>query len=207
MTEEFKQYIQEFIDKCDMTLVTRNVNQAEGLQEQIINAFSSFIPDIDNFLDSWYFNRSEQIDYLGNIKKLKDKLKILLITDGTYSLVDKHNVDKVVVQNHNTIADSGNSINTNTNNNTNTVNPTFDIKVALDKARKEIEENEYLDDDAKEEINDQLDQIESVMGEEESNNDKWKKLKSVVNWVSNKGYKIGQLVMPLITKALFPDAE
>ncbi|WP_394884508.1 hypothetical protein [Clostridium butyricum] len=209
MTDEFRKFIEEHIHMCDEILERRHYQEAKKLQQTIINVFGEFIPNIDSSLDYLMFYPSDrQVDYLGNINKLRDKLRVLLMTDGKYSLdTKKTGQDRgdITINANSSVSGSGNS--TNTNNNTNTVNATFDIKVALDKARKEIEENEYLDDDAKAEINEQLDQIESVMGEDQSNNDKWKKLKSVVNWVSNKGYKIGQLVMPLITKALFPDAE
>lgn len=208
MKEEFRKFIEEHIDKCDVILETKNYEAAKNLQDIIINAFSQFIPRIDESLDYiLVYPSSRQVDYIGNVRKLKDKLRILLMTGGTYSVDDKtvNTGNPINITTNNGISNSGNSTNTNTN--TSTVNATFDIKAELDKARQTIEEDEVLGEDAKAEINEQLDQIETVMGEDQSNNDKWKKLKSVVNWVTTKGYKIGQLIMPLITKALFPEAE
>lgn len=205
MKEELKRCIEEYINKCNHVIEENNNSKAESLQDDIIGVFSTIIPKIMESLDYWVVE-GQHVNYLGNIKLLKQRLNMLLLTEGTYSLKPKESKAGSITLNANSsVSGSGNSTNTNTN--TNTVNATFDIKTELEKARKEVEENEYLDDDAKQEINEQLDQIESVMGEDKSNNDKWKKLKSVVNWVSNKGYKIGQLVMPLITRALFPDVE
>ena len=62
-----------------------------------------------------------------------------------------------------------------------------------------------LEDEAKKEINEKLNEIETVMDESPSNNEKWKKLKDVISWVTTKGYKVGEMVMPIITKSLFPD--
>lgn len=209
MKEEFRSFIEEHIDKCDVILETKNYEAAENLQDIIINAFSQFIPKIDESLDYIFYPSNRQVDYIGNIRKLKDKLKILLMTGGTYSVEDKKTKtgSPINITTNNGISNSGNSTNTNTNTNTNTVNATFDIKTELDKARQTIEDDEVLGDEDKEEINAKLDEIETVMAEDPSNNEKWKKLKSVVNWVTTKGYKIGKLVMPLITKALFPDVE
>jgi hypothetical protein len=103
---------------------------------------------------------------------------------------------------NNSIHGSGNSANTNNNTNINTV----DIKAELSKAREKIEADEMLEDEAKKEINEKLNEIETVMDESPSNNEKWKKLKDVVSWVTTKGYKVGEMVMPIITKLLFPDA-
>lgn len=206
MKAEFREFIEEHIHMCDEVLKSNNYQGAKELQYTIINAFSQFIPKVDSSLDYIMFYPSNKVvDYVGNIKKLKDKLRVLLMTNGNYSLNNKNlkGVSPINITTNNGISNSGNSTNTNTN----TVNATFDIKAELDKARKEVEENEYLDDDAKAEINEQLNQIDEVMAEDLNNNEKWKKLKGVVNWVTNKGYKIGQLVMPLITKALFTDVE
>ncbi|POO87388.1 hypothetical protein [Clostridium sp. 3-3] len=211
MKDGLRKMVEEYIEECDTVIETKNHSEACKLQKKITSVFGNqnFIPDIRNGLDRLLVvpmngTPARAVDYMGNIEKLREKLRLFLYTKDDIVSNDTYRKN-ITINANSSVSGSGNS--TNTNNNTNTVNATFDIKVALDKARKEIEENEYLDDDAKAEINEQLDQIESVMGEDQSNNDKWKKLKSVVNWVSNKGYKIGQLVMPLITKALFPDAE
>lgn len=206
MNDEFKRFIEEHISRCEVVLTDKNYREAQELQESIINAFAQFIPQIDSSLDYiMVYPSSRQVDYIGNIRKLRDKLRVLLMTDGKYSINSNKNGSdsKVIFQNNNVLKDSGNSTNTNTN--TNTITNTFDIKVELDKVRAEIEADEVLDDDVKEEINTRLDEIEEVMNNSYSNNEKWKKLKSTFTWIATKSYKVGQWIMPIITKALFSE--
>ncbi|WP_321993054.1 hypothetical protein [Clostridium butyricum] len=207
ISENQKEPIKQYIEKCSVVLEKRDINEAEKLSNSIISIFKYIIPDIESGLNKGTVDakfRRVGIDYLFNISLLKEKLEFLIQTEGRFMI---SNLTDNSIKIDNGISNSGNSTNTNTNTNTNTVNATFDIKAELDKARQSIEDDEVLGDEDKEEINAKLDEIETVMAEDPSNNEKWKKLKSVVNWVTTKGYKIGQLVMPLITKALFPEAE
>ena len=209
MNNSEKKQIEKYKDECSKVIKSGNRSDAEKLQTRIISIFKNFIPKIEDGLDNYsgwgWLDERHQVDFLGDIELLKEKLEFFVNADGLYCQRDeaeKRTVNlNTSINNDNGINNSGNS----TNNNTNTVNTTFDIKTELDKVRKELEENGYLDDDAKAEINEQLDQIDEVMSESSSNNEKWKKLKGVVSWVASKGYKIGEMVMPIITKALFPE--
>lgn len=201
MNDEFKRFIEEHINMCEDVLKSKNYSRAEELQGIIINAFSQFIPNIDSSLDCiWLYPSTRQVDYIGNIEKLRDKLKVLLITNGKYS-IDNNSNPAVVVNANSSVSGSGNSTNTQNQ----TVNNTLDIKLELDKVRAEVEADEVLDDDAKEEINEKLNEIEEVMNGSPTNNEKWKKLKSTFSWIATKSYKVGQWIMPIITKALFPE--
>lgn len=196
MCDEFESEIEIYIDKLEKGVVS--IEEARNLIKSIVDLYKKYIPNIDkNLVSRRYIGSGNDIEeFESDFKLLIERLKIYL---------NKRKGEKVSVINNNTasISNSGNSI----NNNTNTVKANFDIKEELDKARKKVEENEYLDDDAKAEINEQLDKIDEVMSEDSKNNDKWKKLKGVISWISTKTYKIGEMVMPIITKALFPDVE
>lgn len=211
MQEEFKEFINEFINKCDTVLSKGDVEEARRLQSIILNTFNEIIPKIgSNLHRSLAVHSTVQIDYLGNIEKLKNKLKVFLISGGVYS---DTKASSVVVNANSSVSGSGNSTNTvnpsitnnNTNTNNQTVNNTFDFKLELDKVREEVEADEVLGEKDKEEINEKLNEIEEVMNGSPTNNEKWKKLKGVVNWVTTKGFKIGKMIMPIITKALFPE--
>lgn len=219
MTNEFKEIVESYIEKCNKELDSRVVSTAHDLQEEIVSAFDEVIPNIRKNLDSRSYavigGGYKEVDYIGNIKKLKGKLEILLATNGTYKIGSDANADNsknlhsVVVNANNSVSGSGNSTNTNTNTQTQnqTVNNTLDIKVELDKVRAEVEADEVLDDDAKEEINEKLNEIEEVMNGSSTNNEKWKKLKDTFKWVATKSYKVGKWIMPIITKVLFQNAE
>lgn len=208
MNLDFKNYIQSYIDKCNIVISSGDYNEAKELQKLIISSFSNYIPNLAKSLDFKLPNQDKKVNYVGNIPLLREKLEVFKLT---YKYEEDENKDKpknnIVLHNNNIIKESGNSTNTSSNTNTQnqTVNNTFDIKAELDKVRAEIEADEVLGDEDKEEINEKLNEIEEVMNGSPTNNEKWKKLKGVVNWVTTKGFKIGKMIMPLITKALFPE--
>ncbi|MDG5855263.1 hypothetical protein [Clostridium beijerinckii] len=200
--ESQRRAVHKFIDKCDEVLASKDNNQADKLSGEIIGLFQSIIPNLTSGLDAYdykYMNGGTP-DYLYDVRVLRDRLEFLVETRGVYSSM--HQVDKSI-KIENGINNSGNS----TNNNTNTLNNTVNIKTELSKIRDKIEDDEMLSDEDKEEINQKLNEIENVMDESQTNNEKWRKLKAVVNWVTTKGYKVGEMIIPLITKALFSEEQ
>ncbi|MCB2300573.1 hypothetical protein [Clostridium tagluense] len=193
--------IGDYVGKCDVVLEGADVGEAKDLSKEIISIFKSIIPNVKDELDQYrVVYASREIDYMGDIRLLKAKILFLVDTKGEFAL--SQSVDKSINVT-NGIHSSGNSTNTNTNTNTNTI----DFKAELSKIREKIEADETLDDGAKEEINAKLNEIEIVMDEDTTNNEKWKKLKGVVNWVTTKGYKVGEMVMPLLIKSMFPEVQ
>lgn len=220
MTKETLDSMKMYIDRCDAVLKAEQVDSAAKLQNSILSIFSSLIPDLECGLSTNtaifdfcynYDNNSnvedvvDNTDYVGNIGLLKEKLKFHFNTKGANMKTSNHKTSDKSINVYNGIYDSGNSTNTNTNTNTNNLSNTVDIKAELAKARQLIEENETLDDEDKEEIKGKIDEIETVMSEEQTNNQKWSKLKGIVSWIGTKGYTIGKIIMPTITKALFPE--
>lgn len=201
---DFNKLIDEYIYKCDCVLnnskIPMAMNTAKIYEDEIISVFQNIIPDIFVGLDAYSYGG----DYISDIRKLKGKLSVLKAIQGDYKRFNPK-ASNFSINNSNGINNSGNSTNNNTNTQNQTVTNAFDIKVQLDKVRAEVEADEVLDDDAKEEINEKLNEIEEVMNSSSTNNEKWKKLKSTFSWIATKSYKIGQWIMPIITKALFGD--
>lgn len=222
MTKEFKDKIEFYILKCQNVLedneklLTEPQGIAKRLQEDIISAFNQFIPGITDNLEVKKLLPGglngfavSQPNYLVNIERLKGKLEMLLATDGKYKISEDNEKDNsrnpsIIVNANSNVSGSGNSTNANTNNNTNT--NTVDIKAELSRVREEIEADEVLDDDSKAEIQEKINEIEAVIDEDPNNNEKWKKLKGIITWVTTKGYKIGEKILPVLLKAIFPDA-
>ena len=203
MNQDKKAMINDYIKQCDKVLSTKDYNQAKELEKDITSVFFSEILNIKYGLDRHYgINQTSMIDYLGNIKKLEQKLKLHLTNIEALTNNKESNLNTTFI-NNNVVSDSGNS----TNNNSNTLTNIFDIKVELEKVKQIIEDDEILSEDDKEEINLKLQQLDDIINNNNTNNDKWKKSKEIITWVTTKGYKIGSLVMPLITKVLFPDAN
>lgn len=200
--------VKNTIAECDKCISSNNSVEAERLQQFIIDTYEHLIPKLYNSLSNYNGSMYEDndVDWIGDIKSLKKKLEFFLTTGGGFSNLNKNLDNKgITVNSTNEIHDSGNSTNSNTNNNT--INNLIDIKAELSKVREKIEADEILDDESKEEINEKLNEIESVLDENPNNNEKWKKLKGVINWVTTKGYKIGEMVLPILTSAMFPDQQ
>ncbi|WP_428817759.1 hypothetical protein ACQR2L_07490 [Clostridium butyricum] len=211
MKDGLRKMVEEYIEECDTVIETKNHSEACKLQKKITSVFGNqnFIPDIRNGLDRLLVvpmngTPARAVDYMGNIEKLREKLRLFLYTKDDIVSNDTYRKNITINANSN-VSGSGNSTNTNTN--TNTVNATFDIKTELDKARQTIEDDESISDTDRDEINEKLNEIETVMADNPTNNEKWKKLKSIFSWVTTKGFKIGETIIPLATKILFPDAE
>ncbi|MBX4272208.1 hypothetical protein [Clostridium estertheticum] len=212
MTEVMVKGLQRTIDECNECLSLGNLIGAEETQRFIVDTYSNIIPNLTSSLSNYsgmgLYNDNFVVDWLGDMKVLKKKLEFFLDTEGGFSVNPKvtgKSGNGIIINNTTGIHGSGNSTNSNINNNT--VNNTIDIKAELSKVREKIEADEMLDDDSKEEINAKLNEIESVIVEDPTNNEKWKKLKNVVNWVTTKGYKIGEMILPILTKAMFPKQQ
>lgn len=213
MNNELRVFTEDYIKRGELILKEQDNLEAERFLYEAVPVFSQHIPNALNglnvYINDCYLERHE-CDYLKDIPIFISKLRLFIACKGNYSNNTTKKGDISLV---NQIDGSGNSTNTvspnitttNTNTQNQTVNNTFDIKVELDKVRAEVEADEVLGDEDKEEINEKLNEIEEVMNGSPTNNEKWKKLKGVVNWVTTKGFKIGKMIMPIITKALFPE--
>lgn len=210
MNEDLRRYIEKLIDDCNYYMPKKEYIQ---LIKTIVTVFNKEIPDITDELKTYSqaIENCSDSDYRDDLEILQHKLKYYLLKQSEYK--EEKNTNNELRQfiinanSTNTVNPTitSNSTNTNTQTQNQTVHNTLDIKVELDKVRAEVEADEVLGDEDKEEINEKLNEIEEVMNGSQTNNEKWKKLKGVVNWVTTKGFKIGKMIMPLITKALFPE--
>lgn len=197
---EFLKYIKE----CDEVIASGNVGKAEELSDIIVSIFQNSIINIYDGLDSYSDSYDNNADHIKDIKLLRRKLEFFVNTKGKYSgkpVSDKSINVHAASNSSNSMNNSGNSTNTNTNINT------VDIKAELTRVRDEIEANEYINSVEREEIIEKLDEIEDVIDESPTNNEKWDRLKGVVTWIGTKSYKIGEMIFPIILKSVFPDAQ
>ncbi|WP_404989336.1 hypothetical protein [Clostridium culturomicium] len=193
--------IDEYLEKCNTIISSQNSFEANNLVGEMLAVFTPIIPRFDQGVDVYYGYGSGNI--FDDIKNIIGKLKLCKSINGNYSRFSPASCNSIV--NTNSVSDSGNSTNTNTNNNTNT--NTVGIKAELSRVREEIESDEVLDDDSKAEIQEKINEIEAVIDENPSNNEKWKKLKGVITWVLTKGYKIGEKILPIVVQVLFTNGQ
>lgn len=208
MNISLKEYIEDYIIQCNLQIISDKEETSRFIL-QVINVFYKDIPNIGMGLNrsSKYSKDMTDEDFREDLETIKQRLRFYLVKqlESTGKMKVEKKSPSVIVNANSSVSGSGNSTNTNTNTQNQTVNNTFDIKVELDKVRAEVEADEVLGDEDKEEINEKLNEIEEVMNGSPTNNEKWKRLKGVVNWVTTKGFKIGKMIMPIITKALFPE--
>lgn len=203
MTDDLRCLIKDYISQGQVVIQQGDNSLAKNFIKEVVSALETIIPNIKSGLEAYNMRGwSATGDFLHDLSILISKLKVCIACEGNYNLSKTEGIQLT-----NKIEGSGNSTNTNTNTTTQnqTVNSAFDIKVELDKVREEITADEVLDDSVKEEINERLNEIEEVMKGSQNNNEKWKKLKSTFSWIATKSYKVGQWIMPIITKALFPE--
>ncbi len=70
--------IQSYIERCDEVIIANDIIVAEKLQDEIIGVFESEISDIKNMLNNYGYNY-ESVDFIGDVKLLKQKLILLLV--------------------------------------------------------------------------------------------------------------------------------
>ena len=187
--------LQAYSNECSHLISQFDEKEAFKLISEIIEIFQNDITNIDlnlNYTKKPKNNLTHE-DYNWDLRVLRGKLRNKIAEE-------RRNVPK-----RKRIEDNETHTVNIWNTQNQTVHNTFDIKVKLDKVREKVEADEVLDDDVKEEINSRLNKIEEVMNGASTNNEKWKKLKDTFIWISGKSYKVGEWIIPLITKALFPE--
>lgn len=203
MELDFNKYLQLCINECRYRAVSLIGSDEPDIYgnysyiKKLVDELKCYIPGIqDNLICMKYSEMPNDRDLIDDLRSLAKKIEIYLMHERGVS---------PMVSINNTVNPNINNTNNQTMNNNQNVNNTFDIKLELDKVRAEVDADEVLGEEDKEEINEKLNEIEEVMNGSSTNNEKWKKLKGVVNWVTTKGFKIGKMIMPIITKALFPE--
>lgn len=68
------EFIKSYINRCDEVIISGCIADADKLQDEIIGIFESEITDIKNMLDNYAYHTNGQVDFIGDIKLIKQKL-------------------------------------------------------------------------------------------------------------------------------------
>lgn len=72
------EFIKSYINRCDEVIASGSIADADKLQDEIIGIFESQITDIKNMLDNYslagVYDSNRQVDFIGDIKLIKQKL-------------------------------------------------------------------------------------------------------------------------------------
>lgn len=178
----------EYINKCDEILELKDIAAAKEISQTILSVFSN-IPGISDGLSTFGYGGAD--DYLGDVEKLRDKLRVHRSQlSNTAKTSEKYS--KIVVNNQN------NNSNTNTNTNTNIL----DISLMFQQARKEVAENEALSEQEINEILEKINELEDINNEKDHKNKKWFKMRPTMEWLGTKGLATATCILNLITAIL-----
>ena len=175
------------------------IHDAKVYQKLLVSKYRNEIPNIDKDLDKGYpalnGGTGIQADYMQNLQNLKGKLEMFLakIQDEKNKPKEK-SVSPVSIVNTNSSDNHAN----NTLSNTNTVN----IELLFEEAKKQIEDNDSLSDEDITEILNKIEELEDLCKSDEKPRNKWSKAKETMTWLFDKGAKVAEVVLPLITEAI-----
>ncbi len=101
-------------------------------------------------------------------------------------------------QNNNQASGKPSIIIKNENINTNS----FQINISYSQVREDIRGNTYLTDEQITEIISKIDELEQIDKEGETKKEKWGRVKSILNWLGDKGVDIAVKIIPLVLKII-----
>lgn len=189
-----------YIRRCDEILKAQDITEADKFQDIIISSFGDYIEGIKDGLDNysgigWYKDR--QVDFLGDIEKLKGKLEIFLATGcrptkGFKSLLTGSGDINI----------NNNNQNSNNNANSNKASVEVEISMLFDEARAKVEADENLSELEINEILEKIEEINIVHESGETKNKKWFKLRPIMGWLGTKGLNTAVTILNLITAVI-----
>ena len=81
-----------------------------------------------------------------------------------------------------------------------TVNNNMLVNITFEQAREKIEEMTSLTHNQTKEILEKIDEIESIIKEDDSKKTKWEKFKPILTWLADKSFDVAMTILPLLLK-------
>ena len=203
LLEEGKTFLNKHLTSDNNKLIAwknsllRFIEQYYGKDSTILKQFRSvsFCPGIvtlDEEEDTFeeYFNDGME-EILEDLRRLIDELEDI----DDISSKPKNNISSNIPYiNFNVDASNKNTI-------SNTISNTFSIKTSKE-VREEIENNTYLDDKAKKELLEKLNEIEALENSKDNKSKKWDIGKKILGFILDKGADVAISYIPLIIQAI-----
>lgn len=178
------------IRKCNDVLEKQDISEAKRLEETILGAYSDYINGIKDRLDIMLFHPKKEVDYLGDIEKLKRKLELFLANECIPTKHRNEGEGKISINNNN--------LNYNSNINNNEIN----LSLVFEQLRQDIINDEHLSLEETEDILAKVNEIEEINNSDISKKEKWLKLRGLLQWLGTKGLDIGLKLLPVIVTIL-----
>ena len=178
MTDEFKQIIDEDIERCEYEIKNGTKDSRYKLHSTLISKYGKIIDGLKDDLKRLHYDDSGEYRKL-NLETMKQKLilfKAMEYKNG-YSKDEKAGI---IV------------------NNTNQLSTT--INISFDDVKKQVEEMTSLRDEEIDEIHTKIDELESIVNSTDRKTKKWARAKNIVKWIADKGVDVGIALLPLVLK-------
>lgn len=182
--EEKIKFIEEYIEKLQKAIDTKDSKGADRLQDEVIAIFDSEIDDIRGSLDNYSYVHinGTPVDFLGDAEILKGKLINYKLNLQSGLCFSKNNQSGINVTQQVTQQVQN------------------DIRLSFEQVVSQIQDmpTNNLPDEEKDILCGKLTAIEMS----KDKNSRWAKVQDTLKWIAEKGIEVGVAALPYIAKAL-----
>jgi hypothetical protein len=180
-----KFYIKNDIEKCEEALKREDIKQINNLLTEFNVSYHIYYPDLHFVGPNGFGDDSISINELRGFKR---RLEIISsLDDEELFTLMKHQKGIDIKNNIDNKIENSVSVN---------------IDIMFEQVNKYINENGSLDEKARAEILDKVNELKEINNSDEIKVKKWDKMKPIFIWVTTKGFDIFLKIMPLIIQIL-----
>lgn len=187
-------FIEEYIKRCNNAVDENDSKGAKLLSNEIIGVFGSEISDITAKLDSYIWHTNGIVDYIGDIKILRQKLINYQANLQTEKEKILYNLELARLQQPSVTAHAESNQNQNIS---------VDVNVTIEQILKQVDEipKEKLEEEEKERLKEHLYFLEGIKATKDKSKF-WEKAREVLKFLADKGVDVAIAILPYIIQGL-----
>lgn len=175
ISAEFKQIIDDDIEKCSTEIESGNKKSRRELHNRLITKYGKIIDGFNDNMPTLFYDESG-IQCTTNLKTMQEKL--LLFKAMGYTNAYATDTSGITIHNSNQQS-----------------NP---ITITFDEVRQKVDDMGSLTENEIEEIHQKIKILEEIISSSERKTKKWEKAKDIIKWVADKGVDVGIAILPLL---------
>lgn len=194
------EFIKSYINRCDEVIASESIAVADKLQDEIIGVFESEITGIRNMLDNYSFSgaydSNNQVDFIGDIKLIKQKLINYAVNLQANQDKMKYDLELARLKQPQVSAHAE-------ANPTQTATATSNVTITIEQAIKQLDEisEDRLTIIDKEILKEHLFSLEGIKATKDKNKF-WGKSKEILKFIADKGVDAAIVTLPYIIASL-----
>lgn len=189
LSNRFSRMVDEDIKKCELfEKESHSCQEKKLLFIELVSKYSAHIAGLGDGLvgyspaaNRYVFENPDEPDLEDNIRAIK--FKLLAFKNNDY-------------RNTKSIDNNPNFHVTNTL----TANQTQNIAITFEEVKRQIKDMTGLSDEETENTLAKIDEIKTIVEQDESKKTKWQKIKPILIWLADKSVDVGCALLPLILK-------